>query len=179
MIQMREEAAAPRTTPSRSKASPGPAKAIVHLIESALDERDRRRDDGSFAAVDARDLALRVCARARESADARDVDVILHCAGHPVWVQPEAFAEALYELLANAVQATRRGYPVIMDVRDSRQGVLWQVQDAGDGSGAGKWGGVPGVGHREAPGRAPVRVGPRRRHHGERLAAGKVLSRFS
>jgi signal transduction histidine kinase len=50
------------------------------------------------------------------------------------WVQPRAFSDALCELLKNAIRASRRGYPVILDAYRTCEGdSVWEVQDLGDG----------------------------------------------
>jgi signal transduction histidine kinase len=127
------QATASGTTLSRSKSSLARAKTIGRLDEPAIDGLKRERPS-TFALLDARELAQQVCERVRDRAEAKDVDVVLHCACSRVWVQPNAFQEALYELLANALQVTRRGYPAIIDVRETGDGgVLWQIQDSGEG----------------------------------------------
>ena len=84
--------------------------------------------------IDAKELTQRVLDRVRAHADAKDVDIVVYCTCGLVCVQPHAFSDALHELLHNAVRATRRGHPVIVDIRDVGEGdVLWQVQDAGEG----------------------------------------------
>jgi signal transduction histidine kinase len=89
---------------------------------------------GTFARVEPRDLIRGIVARVRPHADAKDVDVVVYCTSGPVWVVPQAFSDALFEVLDNAVRATRRGYPVFVHVRDTDDGdVLWQIQDEGDG----------------------------------------------
>jgi signal transduction histidine kinase len=112
----------------------GRAKTVGRLGPTT-DVQASKRDASSFALIDPRAIVQQVCERVRDLADAKDVDVIVHCACNRVWVQPNAFTEALYELVANAVEATRRGHPVIVDVSDTGEGdVLWQVQDAGKGT---------------------------------------------
>lgn len=119
------------TTESRSKTLLGRAKTIGRL---AADLRALSCDASSFVSLDADDLARQVRDRVRDRADAKDVDVVLHCTCSRVWVQPHSFSEALYELFDNAVQATRKRHPVVVDVRDTVEGdVLWQIQDAGEG----------------------------------------------
>jgi signal transduction histidine kinase len=72
--------------------------------------------------------------RVRAAADAKSSYVFVDCTCERAWLQPDAFAEALFELLDNAVRATRAGYPVIVDVRAAVEGAaLWQIQDAGEG----------------------------------------------
>jgi len=88
----------------------------------------------SFGAVDPRALALPARARVSDRARTKDVEVVIQCACSWVWVEPDAFCEALYELLDNAVRAARPGSAVMVDVRETADGdVLWQVQDSGEG----------------------------------------------
>jgi signal transduction histidine kinase len=83
------------------------------------------------------ELARPIRERVRLRADSKNVDVIFYCTCGFVWVQPHIFPEALYELLDNAIRANRDGHPVIVDVRNTREGdALWQVQDAGGGMSA-------------------------------------------
>jgi hypothetical protein len=88
----------------------------------------------SFVAVDPREVATRARELVGDLARAKAVDVVIRCTCSRMWVEPQAFSEALYELLENAVRATRARHPVTIDVRDTAGGdVLWRVQDAGEG----------------------------------------------
>ncbi len=90
--------------------------------------------EGAFAAVDPQPLTRQLLERVRVAADAKSTQVFVDCTCERAWLQPDAFAEALFELLDNAVRATRSGFPVIVDVRATVGGaVLWQVQDVGEG----------------------------------------------
>jgi signal transduction histidine kinase len=72
--------------------------------------------------------------RTRDHAQAKDIDVLVYCACRRVRVQLCAFAAAAHELLHNAIQATRRRHPVILDVSETSAGdVLWQIRDSGHG----------------------------------------------
>jgi two-component system sporulation sensor kinase A len=115
------------------QAAATPAVRAKTLLGRTL-ARARLLGVGALSPVDARELMRQVVERVRSDADAKNVDVVVHCSCGPVWVEPEAFSDALYELLDNAVRATRRGHPVMVDVRETADGdVLWQVQDAGAG----------------------------------------------
>ena len=90
-----------------------------------------------FVTLDPRKLTVDVVARIRERADQKTVDVVVHCAAAKVYAEPRGLSAALYELLDNAVRASREGHPVMVDVRETREGgVLWQIQDAGEGMSA-------------------------------------------
>ena len=85
-------------------------------------------------AVNPQELVGQVCGRVRDFADTKDVDIVLDCICRQAYVHPQTFSEALYELLDNAVRATRRHHPVMVDVRNTSEGdVLWQIQDTGEG----------------------------------------------
>ena len=86
--------------------------------------------------VDPLALATEVVARIRDRAAAKRVELLVHCACTRVRVDRELFAEALYQLLDNAVDATRDA-PVVLVVHQSPDGdVEWHVQDRGRGMGA-------------------------------------------
>ena len=57
---------------------------------------------------------------------------------HSTWarvvVRYDAFSEALFNLLANAIDAARPGYPIVAVVSGTGAGhVLWEIQDTGEG----------------------------------------------
>jgi two-component system, OmpR family, sensor histidine kinase BaeS len=109
------------------------AKTLLSPVEAAhakyLEGHPRRR-----ACVDAAELLRQVCLRTRATAGEKNVPIIVHCTCGPVWVQAETFSEAIFRLLENAITATRPGYPVYIDVRQSAAGeMLWQIQDTGKG----------------------------------------------
>jgi signal transduction histidine kinase len=117
----------PLQVPARSKTLLGRAKSIAGLGSVSWDDRSR-------GLVEAHELAQRARERVRAAADDKHVDVVIYSTCSPLWVQRQAFEEALYELLDNAVRATRRRHPVLVDVRNSSDGdVLWQIQDTGEG----------------------------------------------
>jgi len=93
----------------------------------------------ALIALDARELTLEVRDRVRDRAAAKGTHLFVDCvwcACIRVWVQPNAFSEALYELVANAVQVTREGCPVVVSVCKSNVGdVLWEIQDASEQTG--------------------------------------------
>ena len=81
---------------------------------------------------DAGTLLQSVSRRSLEHAQDRNVPLILHCACRRVFVR-ETFSEALFHLLDNAILANRPGHPVILDVRDEKDGHVWQIHDMGLG----------------------------------------------
>jgi signal transduction histidine kinase len=88
---------------------------------------------GTFEELDTRELLHDVRDRASASAKLKGVDVLLYCTCTRIWALP-ALSEALYQLLENAIRATREGHPVVVDARDTNEGdVLFHVQDTGVG----------------------------------------------
>jgi light-regulated signal transduction histidine kinase (bacteriophytochrome) len=132
-------------TSLRGKTLLGHAKVIAHLREPAAPSQsgdhvkhgffgNLPEQARSFISLSARELAQRVCDRAQSHAAAKEVKIVLDCECENVWVHPQAFAEALYELLKNAIQATRKHHPVTLGVRETGKGeVLWQIRDGGEG----------------------------------------------
>ena len=125
-----------------SKTLLGPAKAVRDLFEDAWStgpELARALDAvyggaSPFASVDPLALARQVRERVRRRAEARAVEVVVVGACGPVWVQPRAFAEALFRLVDNAVRASRAGGKVVVAVRESHEeDVIWWIQDTGEG----------------------------------------------
>ncbi len=109
-------------------------KSPTVVREGSLPSRRRTEVLPTLALVDPRALTESVCARVRERADAKQVGIVIYCSCERVWLRTVAFAEALYDLLDNAVAVSRRGHPVIIDIRDSPAGdVFWEIHDAGDG----------------------------------------------
>lgn len=77
------------------------------------------------------DLAVK---RARRREETKELDVVVDCRSRIVWVCAQLFAEALHELVDNALRASRPSEPVRVDVSDTADGdVLWQVHDTGHG----------------------------------------------
>ena len=117
---------------SRFKRAAGDLRA--HIGESA---------SGALRAVaepvdlDAADLLRAVCDRAHDCAEAKNVSLILHAKSSSrirVRARARDLSEAMFNLVANAIDATRPGYPVIVRASTTRDGnVLWEVQDSGEG----------------------------------------------
>src|SRR5581483_9230973 len=57
-----------------------------------------------------------VCGRLLEHAEERNVSLVVHCVCRRVLVRA-TFAEAVFHLIDNAINANRSGHPVIVDVR--------------------------------------------------------------
>jgi signal transduction histidine kinase len=106
------------------------------MLSKAIPDPERLMalPNGSFDELDARALLDGARERVRASADAKDVDVLIYCTCGHVWAHAGALAEALHQLLENAIHATRKGYPVVVDARETSEGdVLFQIQDTGGG----------------------------------------------
>jgi hypothetical protein len=116
----------------RGKTLLGRSKTYARLPDSEVVDLLQR--DASFEELDTKDLLHDVRDRVRGSADAKDVDVLIYCTCGRIWAKLRALSEALYQLLCNAIQATRKGYPVVVDARESKDGdVLFHIQDTGEG----------------------------------------------
>lgn len=84
--------------------------------------------------ADPRVFVRLVVARTRPLATEKHVAVVVRVECGDVWVRPDAWLAALYELVRNAVEASGTGDPVFLDVVDLGDGeTLWQVQDTGRG----------------------------------------------
>jgi two-component system, NtrC family, sensor histidine kinase AtoS len=123
----------------------GPSPERVTRYKRAADElRARIGEDvtasaggsASLVEVDAMELLLGVCDRARDWAEARNVALIVHPSARPARVRAREreLAEALFNLVANAIEATTPGYPVFASAAATSEGnLLWEVQDSGEG----------------------------------------------
>lgn len=81
------------------------------------------------------ELAERLAPHARRSL----VELVVHAEPCIIHADPAAFTDALVELGANAIAASRPGSPVTLDVRETRAGdVLWQIEDVGSGMSPGE-----------------------------------------
>ncbi len=130
----------PRTMLGRAMTVPV-KEARVENLPSKLPPSNHASDlppkPSGFVTLDPRKLTLDVVARIRDRADQKTVDVVVHCAASKVYAEPRGLSSALYELLDNAVRASPESHPVMVDVRETREGgVLWQIQDAGEGMSA-------------------------------------------
>jgi two-component system sensor histidine kinase HydH len=92
------------------------------------------RDAGPFERVETHALCTHLNERLGERATAKGVDIHQQLSCSHVRVQPAPFAEALYELTDNAIEAAAPGHPVLIEVRSTPEGdVLWQIHDHGEG----------------------------------------------
>lgn len=97
------------------------------LCEASLDRR-------SFAPESTAALIENVLASLREQIDARSLEVEVDCTKGSIRVHAEAFSQALYELLANAVHASDPGYLLMIGAHETGGGdTLISLQDAGCG----------------------------------------------
>ncbi len=83
--------------------------------------------------VDARKLVEEVCSRLRDRADLKGVVLVTRVRCSALQVRRESFAEAIFNLVSNAIDATTAG-TVTIEVHQGEGGdVLLQVSDAGRG----------------------------------------------
>lgn len=79
-------------------------------------------------------LLTDVCDRARDYAEAKDVTLIVHASMPRFRLRQREFAEAMFNIVVNAIDAARKGYPVFVSAAKTRDGnLLWEVQDSGTG----------------------------------------------
>lgn len=81
-----------------------------------------------------RPLVDSTVARVRRLAGEAGVEIVRNVECGLVSLRPDVWSAALYELVLNAVRASRTGDAVFVDVTDVGDGdTLWQVQDTGAG----------------------------------------------
>jgi len=114
----------------------GHSRTLIPRLPAA-DEPHARYDAAAgipWVRCDPRWIVGLAIARVFRRAHDRHVEIIGHVACGDVWIRPDAWSAALYELVDNAVRASRRGDFVFVDVCDAGDGdTLWHVQDTGDG----------------------------------------------
>lgn len=124
--------------PLLATSGPATSRAKTLLTRPRASEADHPPAALSFIDVDPASLTREACAPLCERANAKDTDILVYCACPTVRVEPRSFSIVLHDLIENAIDATRRGHPVVVDVRETGDDVLWQIQDAGIGMRAGE-----------------------------------------
>jgi two-component system sporulation sensor kinase A len=111
------------------------AKRIAALIEADLqDSAETVR--GHREEVDVQTLFQNVCETLRDRAEAASVTLLVDCAGDRDSIQGDegALGEALFNLIANAIEATPTGSAVTIHAGRTPLGDhTWCIQDSGDG----------------------------------------------
>lgn len=126
--------AAVRGAPRAAKTLLGPAKALLSRARVAPRTPLLGREAGPLREIETKVLCEQVRERLEGRAAAKGVEVLHRCSRTHVRVQPAPFAEALYELTHNAVEAAVPGHPVVVSVSNTPEGdVLWQIDDHGEG----------------------------------------------
>lgn len=96
------------------------------LAETSLDER--------IGEVDVQRLFDGVCERLRDRAAAAQVALVVDCSGGHVRAVGAELREALFNLIANALEATPAGKAVFIHTDTTPEGdQLWSIHDAGAG----------------------------------------------
>jgi signal transduction histidine kinase len=134
-------------------------KAINRLVEPELSETSRQRMERShealgrmlallaqdlvveggrgsaeFAFVSGEEVARAAVARVEDVAEAAGVELVVHAGPGGVMGDAAALAEALSNVVLNAIQATTAGGAVFLSTRERPEGSqLWVVQDMGRG----------------------------------------------
>ena len=118
----------------RAKTLLGPAKALLGQAKTAANPPLLGREGGPFQKIETSVLCNQVRERLFDRASAKGVDILDQRSCSHVRVQAAPFAEALYELTDNAIEAAAPGHPVLVEVRTTPEGdVLWQIHDHGEG----------------------------------------------
>lgn len=108
--------------------------------------------------VDPMVLVSEIVAKMRPRAEAKDIELLVHCGCASVRVDPGSFSEALCQLLDNAIDATR-GAAVALVVQQGPDGDFeWRVQDGGRGMRAEVLGRLGTPFHGARPGREGLGV---------------------
>ncbi len=124
LLGIPERATLRDTTGGHAADSPGSIPAAVAALWSGA----------APLAIDPQTVLDDVASRVRRRADCKAVGLVVRCASTRIWVRRQAFSEAVYQLVLNAVDASPRGSPVTLDVRDTQDAdALLQIQDAGNG----------------------------------------------
>jgi signal transduction histidine kinase len=109
------------------------AKRIAALIEADLHESTSpvppHRDD-----VDVQTLFRNVCEMLRDRAEAAGVSLLVECAGGRLQADEAEVTEALFNLIANAIEATPAGNAVTIQTGHTPLGDhSWCIRDSGCG----------------------------------------------
>jgi signal transduction histidine kinase len=107
------------------------AKRIAELLNDDLDETVSGE---AMDEVDVQNLFAVVCGALRDRADAAHVALVVDChGGHLRGYEPE-LREALFNIIANALEATPPGRAVYVDADVTPEGGhLWTIHDSGKG----------------------------------------------
>ncbi|MGZ3418032.1 MAG: sensor histidine kinase [Polyangiales bacterium] len=118
---------------SRMRRLESAAKRIAALIEADLQDsvnpEPPHRDD-----VDVQTLFQNVCELLRDRAEAAGVTLLVDCAGGRLQADAAELGEALFNLIANAIEATPAGNAVTIHAGRTPLGDhAWCIQDSGCG----------------------------------------------
>lgn len=118
----------------RAKTLLGPATTLLGRAKAVARPPLVGREGGPFEEIETSVLCNQVRERLFERAAAKGVDILERRSRSHVRVQAGPFAEALFELTDNAIEAATRGHPVLVEVKSTPEGdVLWQIHDHGEG----------------------------------------------
>jgi two-component system phosphate regulon sensor histidine kinase PhoR len=107
------------------------ANRIADLLNEDLDET---ANDATTGEVDVERLFSVVCGSLRDRADAAHVALVVKCHGGHVRGVERELHEALFNLIANALEATPPGRAVFVDADLTPDGGhLWTIHDSGPG----------------------------------------------
>lgn len=109
----------------------------LHRLENIVKHflRLSRPSELNVEPADPRQVAAHVCELLRPEATAREIEVVLECAGEaPVFMADEGqLTQALLNLLINALQAVERRGRIVLRVEAGGGFITFQVRDSGPG----------------------------------------------
>lgn len=110
-------------------------RAAAHRIADLLnDDLDETANDATMDEVDVERLFSVVCGSLRDRADAAHVALVVKCQGGHVHGVELELHEALFNLIANALEATPAGRAVFVDADTTNDGgQRWTIHDSGRG----------------------------------------------
>ena len=110
-------------------------RAAAHRIADLIsDDLDETANDVSSGEVDVESLFSVVCGSLRDRADAAHVALVVKCHGGHVRGAEQELREVIFNLIANALEATPAGRAVFVDADATPDGgQLWTIHDSGPG----------------------------------------------
>lgn len=110
-------------------------RAAAHRIRDLIDpDLAGHPFDHVVTEIDVHDLFESVCEMLRDRAEAAQVALLVDCSGGCVRAVASELREALFNLIANALEATPAGKAVVIHTDTTPEGdQLWSIHDAGVG----------------------------------------------
>ena len=125
--------------PEASRRRMGRLQDAVKRLAALVDDDFEREPEPALGRttlgiVDVCALVRRVCDLVADRAEARSVVLVVDCCGGSLAGDEDGLAEALFNVLANAIDATPAGRAVYLDTASTPDGDQhWTIQDTGQG----------------------------------------------